>query len=379
VGEQYEVTAALINPSIQLLQNAGTEYPQWVTDRYLQLPEDFSQRIAELAGQITQELETPYDKATAITGYLRREIEYANPLPESVPEGEDPVEWILFDLKQGFCNYYAAAEVLMLRSIGVPARMAVGFAEGAFDEEANVYIVRSLNAHAWPEVYFPGIGWMEFEPTGNQDPLVRPNRPEDAISPESLGEAGGLLNPLLNDDLDIPGIRPSLEEGTGQDDPSSATGSQSVIRLLFYWTFTVLLLASLWLLNRQYAIFNRIPIRLQAAYERNGGRAPAWLANWARWTMMSPIERSFETINRSLRLFGEPPAFYATPAERAKALLKKLPVAGDSIETLLSQHQASLFTPDPGHPGLARRASLNIWYLTLQSIVKRILYGRPIE
>ena len=95
-----------------------------------------------------------------------------------------------FDLKQGFCNYYASIEVLMLRSVGVPARMAVGFAEGGFDNEANVYIVRSLDSHAWPEVYFPEIGWIEFEPTGNQDPLLRPDRPEDAQTPRVEGRTG---------------------------------------------------------------------------------------------------------------------------------------------------------------------------------------------
>jgi hypothetical protein len=95
--------------------------------------------------------------------------------------------------------------------------------------------------------------------------------------------------------------------------------------------------------------------------------------------MLTPIERSFETINRSLRLLGAPPAYYATPAERAKALRKKLPVAESAIDTLLVQHQASLFTPASGEPGLARRASLDIWFYTVQSIIRKFLYGPPIE
>jgi transglutaminase-like putative cysteine protease len=374
-GEQYEVTAALLNPSIQQLQEAGTDYPQWVKDRYLQLPEDFSPRISELANQITQELETPYDKATAITRYLRREITYANPLPESPPPGVDPVEWILFDLKQGFCNYYAAAEVLMLRSVGVPARMAAGFAEGAFDEEANVYIVRSLNAHAWPEVYFPDIGWVEFEPTGNQDPLNRPNRPEDISAPEE--QLGGPLNipDIRSDDFIFGGREQQLEEGI-----TPVTEQPVIINPMWYYlTAIIFLIGLLWILNARYTVIDRVPVYLQAAYERNGGHAPAWLSNWARWTMLTPIERSFETINRSLRLLGAPPALYATPAERAQSLLKKLPVAASSIESLLGQHQASLFTPEPGQPAVARRASLNIWYLTLKSIVDRFLYGQPME
>lgn len=374
-GDQYEVTASLVNPSIQQLQNAGSEYPQWVEDRYLQLPADFSPRISELAEQITAELETPYDKANAITRYLRREIKYSNPLPESPPTGVDPIEWVLFDLKQGFCNYYAAAEVLMLRSVGVPARMAAGFAEGAFDEEANVYIVRNLNAHAWPEVYFPGYGWIEFEPTGNQDPLDRPNRPEDLADLEGGQIAGPVLPDLREDDLNFGGREQPLEEGITPVTVNPVTLNP----LLYYIPAAIVLLALLWFLNYRYAFLDRVPVYLQATYERNGGRAPSWLANWARWAMLTPIERSFETVNRSLRLLGAPPVYYATPAERAKSLQMKLPVAAGAIETLLGQHQASLFTPDPGQPGQARRASLDIWYYTLRTIIQRLLYGQTLE
>jgi hypothetical protein len=135
----------------------------------------------------------------------------------------------------------------------------------------------------------------------------------------------------------------------------------------------------LWLLNRQYAVFDRIPVRLQTAYERNGGRSPAWVKNWSRWARLSLIERSFETVNRSLRLLGKPPAFSATPNDRANLLIKVLPDAEGAIASLLEQHQASLFTPEPGHAGVARRASFSIWFYTLQSIIRKFLYGRPIE
>jgi transglutaminase-like putative cysteine protease len=380
-GEQFQVTAALTDPSIQQLQIAGAEYPQWVTDRYLQLPEDFSPRIAELASQITQELETPYDKADAITTYLRREIKYVNPLPEPPPEGVDPLEWILFDSKEAFCNYYATIEVLMLRSVGVPARMAAGFAEGAFDNEANVYIVRNLDAHAWPEVYFPGYGWIEFEPTGNQDPLNRPNRPEDIASSESSGALGGLIGKLgLGPTDDLPERKLSFEETLGNTGPLPLVEEQqsATKNALIYLALVVFLVGVFWLLNRQYAIIDRIPARLQIAYERNGGRSPAWLADWAHWITLTPIERSFDTVNRSLRLLGKPPTFYATPTERAKSLETELPVVTDAVESLLKQHLASLFTPEPGNVKMARRASFTIWLYTMQSIVKKFLYGRPV-
>ncbi len=376
-GEQYQVRASLINPSIQQLQKAGTTYPQWVLDRYLQLPEDFSPRIRELANQITQDLETPYDKASAITTYLRREIEYFNPLPESPPRGEEMLEWILFDLKKGFCNYYASAEVLMLRSVGIPARMAVGFAEGTYDSETNTYTIRNLDAHAWPEVYFPGIGWIEFEPTANQDPLVRPNIPEED---ETTLAGGGRDRPLTEAEaLDFGPRFASREQELEEGITPIAVPIETTNPLPYYLGAAFLLVAVFWFVNRQYAVIDRVPIYLQAAYERNGGRSPVWLTNWARWARLTPIERAFETINRSLRLLGEPPVFYATPTERAKLLTGKLPIATSAVEVLLEQHQASLFTPEPGQAGLARRASLRIWLYTIQSIVKKFLYGSPIE
>ena len=94
--------------------------------------------------------------ADAITQYLRSNITYSSTV-ENPPSGQDALDWFLFDSKKGFCNYYATAEVVLLRSVGIPARMVVGFAQGEF-EQPNLYVVRERDAHAWPEVYFPGLG-----------------------------------------------------------------------------------------------------------------------------------------------------------------------------------------------------------------------------
>ena len=372
-GEQFQTEAALVDPSIQKLQVAGKDYPEWITERYLQLPEDFSPRIRALAEEITANLETPYEKTVAVTAFLRREIEYTNPIPESLPQDTDPIEWVLFDLKKGFCNYYASAEVVMLRSVGIPARMAVGFAEGVYDSESRTYSIRSLDTHAWPEVYFPGIGWVEFEPTGNQNPLIRPDRPED--EPQSEDDTQGLTDSETLDRLrDIEERELFPEEITLPEVAPTPIGYRYI-----YLAVAAILLALFGFVNSKFAVIDSIPIRLQAAYERNGDSPPAWLTNWAHWATLTPIERSFETVNRSLRLLGEPPARYATPSERAKSLTKKIPNAASAIETLAEQLQTTLFTPNPGHAGRARRASFTIWLYTLQSMVEKIRYGRPIE
>src|SRR6266496_5510164 len=170
-GEVYQVDSILNNPNREQLTDAGTNYPEWIKKKYLQLPPSFSPRIEKLAQEVTAGAATPYDKAAAITGYLRSHIAYEPTIP-NLPRNKDALEWVLFDYKKGFCVYYASAEVVMLRSVGIPARMAVGFAQG--EQHGNTYTVRRLNAHAWPEVYFPSVGWVEFEPTGNQPVLDRP-------------------------------------------------------------------------------------------------------------------------------------------------------------------------------------------------------------
>ncbi|NOH04518.1 MAG: transglutaminase domain-containing protein [Chloroflexi bacterium] len=114
-GDLYRASAMLANPTIPELQAAGQEYPDWVKEKYLQLPEDFSPRIRDLAREITADSATPYDKAAAVTEYLRSEINYAPGI--TIPSEEtDPLEYFLFERKQGFCNYYATAEVLILRA-----------------------------------------------------------------------------------------------------------------------------------------------------------------------------------------------------------------------------------------------------------------------
>ena len=104
-GETYEVDALIANPNLQQLRGAGISYPDWVTNRYLQLPKNFSPKIKQLAQDITVDAETPYDKANAITEYLRQNIEYSGTVPNP-PRGTDRLEWFLFNIQKGFCVYY---------------------------------------------------------------------------------------------------------------------------------------------------------------------------------------------------------------------------------------------------------------------------------
>ena len=114
----------------------------------------------------------------AIESALRR-LPYTLDVP-APPADRELTSWFLFDLKQGYCDYFATAMVVLARLNGIPARLAVGYTMGQFDPQRGDYRVTELNAHSWPELYFPGHGWIPFEPTSA---LATPERTESAYVP----------------------------------------------------------------------------------------------------------------------------------------------------------------------------------------------------
>ncbi|MEF3272856.1 MAG: transglutaminaseTgpA domain-containing protein [Chloroflexus sp.] len=194
-GTTYTATVLASLADVQTLRNAGTDYPQWVRERYLQLPPNLPARVRAEAARViaAADAETPYDQAIAIQEYLRR-LTYSEDIPPP-PTNVDLVDWFLFEQQSGYCDYFASAMVVMLRSVGVPARWVRGYASGDFDPEQGVYIVRENVAHSWPEVYFPGIGWERFEPTAAsytslpQRPLQAGFTDEDTAGASTSGVA----------------------------------------------------------------------------------------------------------------------------------------------------------------------------------------------
>jgi protein-glutamine gamma-glutamyltransferase len=124
-----------------------------------------SQAARTLAQQATaRHTTTEYDTVMALTAYLQHNYQYSQQLGH-VPPGQDPVDWFLFDVKIGYCEQFATAEVLMLRSLGIPARLATGYSTGQYDPVLDQSIVRERDAHAWVEVWFPNDGWVPVDPS----------------------------------------------------------------------------------------------------------------------------------------------------------------------------------------------------------------------
>ncbi|MFC1936740.1 transglutaminase family protein [Chloroflexota bacterium] len=146
------------------LMSASAEYPDWIRERYLQLPSSLPQRVYDLAEQISKDVDVPYQQAVAIEGYLRNYPYTLSITPP--PEGQDIVDYFLFDAQKGYCDYFASAMVVLARTVGLPARLVVGYVSGAYDQ--GVYEVTQAEAHSWAEIYFPELGWVEFEPTSSR-------------------------------------------------------------------------------------------------------------------------------------------------------------------------------------------------------------------
>jgi transglutaminase-like putative cysteine protease len=144
------------------LRTAATEYPGEISALYLQLPA-LDARIPELSKTVTTRAPTPYDKAVAIESYLRSRYTYT--LNLTGKPGDDPLAHFLFETRAGHCEYFASAMTIMLRTLGVASREVNGFLPGEFNDLAGDYIVRASDAHSWVEVYFPGNGWVTFDPT----------------------------------------------------------------------------------------------------------------------------------------------------------------------------------------------------------------------
>jgi transglutaminase-like putative cysteine protease len=362
-GETYTVHAAVANPTVVQLRAAGSDYPAWVTARYLQLPENFPPEIADLAAQITAAAGTPYDKAVAITDYLRANIRYNRTITSSIPEGEDPLAWFLFTSKEGFCNYYASAEVVMLRSVGIPARLAVGFSDGEH-KLPDRRIVRQRNAHAWPEVYFPGLGWVEFEPTSYELPLARP--PGGTETVYGAGGTGLDPTPQAEDDQTPAGggvVLPGGEAGEGSGVQTNTMSRLTVAVLLVIAGVAVVGFLVFFgpgeKARRSVYDFAHtpVPVHLAAALGALSLPVPGWLLRWVRWSRLGGVERSFRAVQRGLRWLGAAPDPARTPAQAAAALTGLLPGSASEIRILLDEYQHTLFAMRPGDAHTARRAA----------------------
>jgi len=365
-GEVYDVVSLVAAPSVLELRGSSTEYPEWI-EKYLQLPDDMPQSISDLALEITAGLENPYDKAAAVTTWLRENIIYSQILP-TIPPGEDPIEWMLFTHKQAFCNYYATAEVLMLRSLGIPARWVVGYAQGEYDAEAKAYKVRERDAHAWPEVFFPEYGWVEFEPTASQGRLIRPS-----------GEAsadGGIQDPDANTSIEEENIRDQSVEEDAFDRFDNRSNLQptiwdtlrtaAVVGGIFFLPLFAFLMYRLGKRNPQL----KLPVIVEKTLRKRGWKVPVWVVQWSNFVDLTPMEKVFVQISWILRFLRSDMLSSSTPAEQIQQLIRILPESQEPAFDLLAEYQNDAYSPRPGDIQAAKGSVRALWKIAVRYQVR---------
>ncbi len=377
-GEQYTVRAAIDAVTITQLREAGIDYPQWITNEYLQLPDNITPRTKDLAKNIAAGLNNPYDIVDAVTQYLRANIQYELAISQP-PTNQERIDWFLFDYKKGFCNYYASAEVVLLRSLGIPARMAVGFAQGQREDNTptqvpgggnniiaqvqaantSTYVVRQNAAHAWPEVYFPKVGWVIFEPTAAQTALSRPSGENANNSANQPG--GASANTAIRPDEASQQPRPGANTSSSGSAKSFWTPRAIVFFLFFFLILIGLVIFVAWQFLRGFRIYPflerisvQVPETLEKSLQRIGIPPPNFLINWIYYMKLPATSRSYMEINHALDRAGKKPEIYDTPAERTSMLISTIPAMAGPAGDLLTEYQKSVYSSERANPEIAK-------------------------
>ncbi len=322
-GDSYEVVSRFSLVDATSLRNASTIYPNWVTETYLPLPDSITPETIALAEDITAVYDNNFDKAIAIRDYLRENITYNDQI-EAVPDGFEPVHYTLFVTKEAYCNYYASAMAVMLRSQGIPARIASGFSRGSFDDESFSYRVNASNAHTWVEAYFPDYGWIQFEPTASAGtPIIpRPETMEDGAGGDAF-DAFARANPVgqspLENDLTLDDPTLLNPEGEFALDIEPRQGSFRETFPVWQAILATLIVATAVILS---FVANQINQRVEGDVDKSYGR----LSKWARW----------------LGIYYRP---VDTPYERADSLATAVPEGKEPIQNLTNQYVRKQYSP----------------------------------
>jgi hypothetical protein len=186
-GLTYTVESTRYEPSAAELESAQLAAPGDVGRAYLELP-PLSGSVVALAQEITAQARSPFDKAVAIQKYLNGpSFTYDTSVAGS--DNVDALEQFLLVTKRGFCQQYAASMAVLARVVGIPSRVAVGFTRGVRQQDGS-WLITTHDAHAWPELYFPGYGWLPFEPTPRADgQTIAPSftRATNGLEPGDVG------------------------------------------------------------------------------------------------------------------------------------------------------------------------------------------------
>jgi len=264
------------------------------------------------------------------------------------PPGVDRVEWFLFQGKQGYCEYYASSMIIMLRHLGIPSRLAGGYAPGTLDPVTGKYVVKESSAHAWPEVYFPQYGWINFEPTPSQAVITHEEPKSGATevptpAPTDDGPTPSPTDGAIDKTLRPPSNPPNVGSG-GFSIPGGAAGGlliagavAAVIALLFFMPFSP---------------FGK---------RRSAASAKFYYGRMLFWS----------------RLLRAGPSPHQTPFEYSEALAREVPGSGLYARTIARAYVRERFSRNPLE--LHERRTLRDAYDSLRARLWRNVPGRQVR
>lgn len=298
-GYQYQVTSASYEPADELRSATVDRAPNPV---YYDLPRSVPAEVRDLAAQVTAQSPTAYDKARTLQDYFRTQFEYST----NLQRGHNNDAMLNFlSIKIGYCEQFATTYAAMARAVGLPSRVVVGFTQGRLGAD-GLYHVAGRYAHAWPEVWFDGYGWVAFEPTpGRGIPGAEARTGVPAQQEERTGTPGGTAGQAPTPSFtpaSAPRDRPENEGPTGPTTPRNPalTGNSDGGSAGGWIIAALLLVVAAWVIVM-----------------------PRILNRWSRHRARDPQERvtsAWAATVRSLTMAGAPRVAGSTPLEYARSV-----------------------------------------------------------
>ncbi len=349
-GSGYVVISWVSSADEGILQRAGEDYPAWVTELFLGLPDTLPQRVRDLAEEITAPYDNPYDKATALERWMRANIVYDDKI-DAPPPDRDVVDYLLFESRRGYCDYYASGMAVMARAVGIPARVVAGYVEGTYDPVSRAYRVKDKDSHSWVEVYFPRMGWIQFEPTSSRSVLARPT-PEPSVTPtdeSGTRTPGGTPPPRPDRDFEDPEDR--FDRGM----------TRGLSQRVSFWlvggvfAFGALLLAAAVVLARAgFDSWSLNPIEV-ALLIVSSPRAKDRLS----FQGLTPVQRAYARLMRLAGWLRLTLNAHHTPHERGELFCQSVPQGRQAISTIVDNYVREQY----GRGTIAGEDSRQAWEL----------------
>ena len=338
VNQHYTVVSRELQPTARQLRSAGTDYPESVLNDLL-VPSGSPSIIATTARRVTAGAATPYDKAVALQAYFHDgQFRYSLTAPKDGGyDGDTPGTIATFlEKKSGYCVHFAAAMTFMARELGIPARIAVGYLPGTQTGVAGskaTYSVSSDDLHAWPELYFPGIGWVPFEPTVGRGTVPDyQSSPTTTAAPDSTATSTAAAGKSLKLNTDVP-----ASTGVIDDPATTAISSGTSVAAIALVVLALLLAPAI--------VRRRIRARRLTSVRDGGGQVrTAWMELRASCIDLGlavpPTETPRVFAERLRRTWEQAPPGASGATARA--------AASDALHELIDAVERDRFAPGTG-------------------------------